>query len=119
MDNNEFMDFVRKRFERSIDMLREKNHDYGTFFDRFHTFNDGVKFGLEDNDTRESILWGIAIKHLSSVKKMVRGAKNGNYPTEYHIEEKIGDLINYFILLEAMLTERAQNRKSPRDITNE
>ena len=89
-------------------MLQVKADEYATPDDRLHNFNWAAQL---DNETPEQALWGMFKKHLCSVHDLVEWSKY--YPekiTEKLIEEKIGDTINYSILLEAMLTKLVRDK---------
>lgn len=47
-------------------------------------------------------LWGFLKKHLTSVLDLVDGSKP---VTKAMVDEKVGDAINYLVLLEAVLLE--------------
>ena len=55
-----------------------------------------------NNETVAEALWGMNSKHIVSVIDMVEGKLPIN---ERNINEKIGDSINYLILLEAIFRE--------------
>ena len=44
-------------------------------------------------------------KHLSSYFDMLDGIKSGKTYTREYVDEKLGDIINYFILQEALIVE--------------
>jgi hypothetical protein len=50
----------------------------------------------------QEALWGMALKHLISVMDLVAGRLPASKAT---VDEKVGDLINYLILLEAVFAE--------------
>lgn len=52
-------------------------------------------------------LYGIMAKHLVSVIDLIEGTIE---PTEYFINEKLGDLINYLVLLEAVFKEELSQK---------
>ena len=57
--------------------------------------------------TPEMALWGMWCKHLVSVKDLI------NFPgdaTPELIKEKLGDVINYALLLEGLLTDRMNGK---------
>ena len=55
--------------------------------------------------TPEKALVGMWTKHIISILDIVDGLDKKLVPVEM-IEEKIGDAVNYLILLEAMLKDR-------------
>jgi hypothetical protein len=62
--------------------------------------------GLISGSTPEKALWGLAMKHLVSIVDIVDGLEAGRVPAVALSDEKLGDMINYLILLEALLAER-------------
>ena len=82
--------------------LLKKEKEYAVGGNRFHNFDTA---GRLDNETPEKALWGMAKKHLVSIMDMVDQCEDREFSTA-HIEEKIGDMINYLILLEGLLKRR-------------
>lgn len=74
--------------------------------DRLHNFKVAATM---NETTPEQALWGMLTKHLVSVMDMIKATSMGETPTRAKIDEKIGDCIIYFILLEAILKERLPN----------
>lgn len=85
-------------------VLVEKAKEYADDTDRLHNFQIGASFV---QGTPEQALWGFLVKHLVSISDMV---KSGKY---YHAsvwDEKIGDALNYLVLLRAQVYESDINR---------
>ena len=72
--------------------------------DRLYNFKRAAEI---QRTTPQNALAGMLMKHLVSVIDLVEGSIS---PTEYMVNEKIGDTINYLILLEAIFKEPAVNR---------
>lgn len=90
---------------RTQKILASKGKEYGSE-DRLHNFK---RAGEADGITPEQALWGMFLKHYISIRDLVKG----NQPlTEKMISEKIGDGINYFILLEALFIEKLEEAKA-------
>jgi hypothetical protein len=107
MTRTEFNKIVEKRIELINSVLASKGKEYSGNSEAFHNFKAST--GLSFHTCPEKIAWEFAVKHFQSIKDMlehvnVDGA-NG-FPTIPYIEEKIGDAINYLILIEGMLKER-------------
>ncbi|MCP4127754.1 MAG: hypothetical protein GY753_11905 [Gammaproteobacteria bacterium] len=86
------MDSIKK-------VLGTKAGEYAHGGDRLHNF----KVAAAVNDVPpEQALWGMATKHLVSVMDLVAGRLVARPEM---VDEKIGDMINYLILLEAILKE--------------
>lgn len=88
---------VLKRLELCKEILIIKGKEYSTDKDKFHNFNSAA---ILNGTTPEKALWGFAIKHLVSIMDIIDDSERFS---GQHIEEKIGDMINYLILLEIML----------------
>lgn len=99
MRTQEFNKILDERLEKIKNTLAKKAEEYSTE-DRLHNFKVAARV---NNETPEKALWGMATKHLVSIIDLIEG---NHKTTKYMIEEKCGDLINYIILLEALLTEK-------------
>ena len=92
---NNRLDAIRESMER-------KNAEYASDDSPYHNFDAAAEM---TGTTPEQALWGMMIKHLVSVRDMVEGGKT----TPYLINEKIGDVQNYMILLEGVLTRKLRD----------
>ena len=106
MSGEDFDDLVRRRCDLIKAVLTTKAGEYASVDDRFHNFKNSV--GLSFHTGPEKIAWEFAVKHFRSLKDIMDHVETGynGYPTEDMIEEKIGDAINYLILIEGMIKER-------------
>lgn len=102
MKQEEFDRIVRERTRKIVRMLASKADEYATEQDRLHNFNKGAAIA---NKPREQVLWGFALKHYISFLDILEALPD-KVPTDEVIDEKVGDLINYLILVEACLKER-------------
>ena len=101
MNTVEFDEVVEFRIGKIKEILQEKAKEYASKDDdRLHNFNIAARV---NNTTREKALWGMATKHFVSVMDMI---DKEEIPSKYMIEEKIGDAINYLILLEVSFKDR-------------
>lgn len=105
MKNEKFQKILEERLLKTKKILNEKAKEYVHNNDRLYNFRVGSKI---NNESMAQSLWGMATKHLISVKDMV--SYNNDYNHDY-IDEKIGDLINYLILLECILKESNEKEK--------
>lgn len=104
MNTKEFDIVVEKRLESIKNTLLIKAKEYAKGDeDRLHNFNVGARI---TGESREKVLQGFMLKHLVSVFDMIEDPSKA---TEYMIEEKIGDCVNYLVLLEASFKDRLQN----------
>ena len=81
-------------------VLGSKAREYAQGGDRLFNFRVAASI---NNTTMQAALWGMATKHLVSVMDLINGRLDVRRDV---IEEKIGDLINYLILLKAVLYEQ-------------
>lgn len=102
--NSPFNALIDRRIHLSKETLQKKNKEYASENDPFHNFKAA---GRRRDQTPEQALVGMMAKHEVSVDDLVEWA--GISPeriTKKLIDEKIGDNINYLILLEGLLKER-------------
>lgn len=102
MNQQEFNELLDNRIKNIIDTLKLKGSEYAFNSDRLHNFKVAAQIS---NQTPEKALWGMAMKHLVSVTDLIEERLENN---RHNVNEKIGDLINYLILLEALFED---NRK--------
>ena len=104
MNNQEFTEVVERRLEKIKSILANKSKEYSSDTDRLHNFKVAAR--LESiPESPEKSLWGMMKKHTVSVIDIIDGTTRGVHPTPATRDEKIGDMINYLILLEALLVE--------------
>lgn len=99
MDNKDFNEILKARQRAIHNTLGMKEKEYAHGGDRLHNFKVAARM---NGVTVSEALWGMATKHLVSVTDLVVGNLK---PTPDMVNEKIGDMINYLILLEAVLWE--------------
>ena len=99
MKTDQFEKLLESRLVKMKQTLGAKAREYATDSDRLHNFR--VAAGVAETSV-EKALWGMALKHLVSVIDMIEGRTK---VTPELVDEKIGDLINYLVLLEAVFTE--------------
>lgn len=101
-----FSQTVSDRLKRITATLAQKGEEYATNDDRFHNFNCAAKrmsISRGEYFSREDAISWFALKHSVSIDDIVNKTNQGILVTNAMIEEKIGDAINYLILLEAAL----------------
>ena len=95
------------RFKKCKELLLgEKNVEYSRNGDKLHNFKVAAKMR---NTTPENALIGMWVKQLVSIFDIVNDLKGEELPKRETLAEKITDSINYLILLEALITERAED----------
>lgn len=104
MDSKKFEELLNARMEFTRQVLSNKAKEYA-IGDRLYNFKRAAEIL---RTTPAKALAGMFTKHLVSVLDLVEGSIA---PTESIVDEKIGDAINYLILLEAILKEPVVNVK--------
>lgn len=99
---------VTERCDKITKTLILKAKEYANGKDRLHNFNRGAEIS---GISRERVLHGFMLKHFISYLDLLDGIDSGNIPTNEVIDEKIGDIINYFILFEASIKDRNSKSK--------
>jgi len=105
MTHADFNALLESRITKLRAVLTSKAGEYAKEEDRLHNFKSDVG-GMIPCETPPMVAWGYLRKHLQSVYDMVflydaRGLR----PSVERIDEKIGDAINYLVLLEALFRE--------------
>lgn len=107
LSEEQFQIYLKQRLDKIKEILEIKAKEYVRNEDRLHNFNVAAKMS---NQTRESILWnGFALKHLVSLNDIINDLEKGKTNPINLVEEKIGDLINYLILLEMCFKQNKSN----------
>ena len=114
MNTKDFNNIIHEQIDRCENTLCKKADEYAANEDRLHVFK--VAADLQDC-LPTTALGGMMAKHTVSVYDMIRGLEEGkSYPIELW-NEKIGDSINYLMLLAAAVREKAENRSDIIHIT--
>ncbi len=103
MTYDKFMELLEERFNKTRETYSTKMIEYSNVNDVFESFKKGVGFSF--HDTPEGVAWEYACKHFESIKTIISKCPE-QVPTDELLEEKIGDAINYLIILEGLIKER-------------
>lgn len=101
MKAQEFDKLLSQRIIKMTTVLGSKAGEYASDKDRLHNFKAA---GCIDGVTPEEALLGMLRKHLVCVIEMLKNP-DAKY-SDFYIDEKFGDTINYLVLAEALLKER-------------
>lgn len=93
---------LNRRLELTRMVLARKAGEYATTIDRLHNFKRAAAM---TGQTPLKACVGMMVKHLVSVFDLVDAAA---MPSTSVLDEKIGDSVNYLILLEALFVDRQQ-----------
>lgn len=106
MNYKRFNKLLKKRLAQITTVLESKSVEYSTTSDKLYNFKRAAEV-MRCSDTRA--LWGMYMKHFVSIQDIIEKIDNsGDYPPVELLEEKIGDAINYMILLEAIIKEKIE-----------
>ena len=109
-EQNEVADCVEKRVLKIREVLKAKAEMYASSGNRLHNFDFAARIL---NCTPEQALQGMMMKHIVSVLDLIEWSETmPSRITEPLIEEKIGDTINYLILLESLFIRRVREEES-------
>lgn len=105
MDAKTFNLIVENRIHYCAACLGTKAKEYASDTDRLHNFKLAA---LMDGETPERALWGMWKKHIVSIIDLIQklDADPEFVPTIGLTNEKLGDNINYTLLLEGLIEER-------------
>jgi hypothetical protein len=107
MKASRFDEVVKERIDKINNTLVVKAKEYANDSNRLHNFD---KAGSMGNQSREKALRGFLLKHIVSMDDIIESLDDNKLPTKQLLDEKIGDIINYYILLEACIVERLDNQ---------
>lgn len=104
MEHTVFNAILQERWDKIQNTLAYKAEEYATDKDRFHNFKVAGRIG---NKTPEQALKGMMLKHEVSVQDMIGWSQTAPEKiTRALIDLKLGDNINYLLLLEGLFRER-------------
>lgn len=99
----EFEVILNRRISLIREVLVHKATEYATDADLLHNFKRSAE--VTPGLTPAQHCLGFATKHWASLCDIVDDVANGKKLNLPVLSEKIGDAVNYLILLEALLTE--------------
>lgn len=106
MRTEQFENIINKRIETCKSVLCSKAEEYATD-DRLHNFKIA---GELQKCTAVKALGGMMAKHTVSVYDLIQRQEQGLAVPEELWAEKIGDSINYLLLLTALLEDEKKDR---------
>lgn len=102
MESEKFNEAIEARLELIRSSLLKKGEEYARNNDKLHNFHEGAKL-TGQRPTR--VLDGFLLKHIISYRDMLNDIDNGKLIDEDVVREKLGDIINYFILQEVLILD--------------
>ena len=111
MTHEDFSNVVEQRFGECRRVLIDKAKEYTPGDDRFSNFKTaGAYLGCSP----EMALLGMLVKHLVALRDFVGVTEKGGTVSAAQWNEKIGDSINYLVLLDGLLQEREWKSRQPK-----
>ena len=107
MHNDQFQEVLDTQIQQTTSTLAGKAEEYASDNDRLSNFKRSAHL---NHTTQPKAVTGMMSKHTVSVYDMV---EDGKAYTAAEWDEKIGDHINYLILLKAVLIEEGLYVKPP------
>jgi hypothetical protein len=114
--NKQVRESIKRILNTCGEVLLDKGEEYaGDDKDRLLNFKTGALIGSTYNHTidQKQVLWGYMLKHITSINYMCRMTKG--VPDRAQWDEKIGDCINYLLLLSAMIDDEIREEDEPRE----
>lgn len=102
MNTKRFDEIIERRIQRCRDVLYVKANEYATE-DRLHNFKVAAEL---QHCTPITALAGMMAKHTVSVYDLIQRQEQGLAVPIEMWDEKIGDHINYLLLLSALVQEK-------------
>ena len=106
MTHQEFSELLVEIIEDMRSTLGGKNIGYASENDALHNFKRAARMG---ETTPEKALWGMLLKHLVSVRDGIDAPDSKDYDWW---SEKLGDIRNYLVLLQALRYEQTPEYKA-------
>ena len=110
MNAEDFNKIVAARMAWCNKTLCAKGDEYARYGDRLWNFKAA---GRKRNQHPAQALAGMEVKHDVSVDDIIDGLAQGIVPPKEMVAEKIGDSINYLLLLEGLIEEERANQPVP------
>lgn len=102
MNAEQFNLHVKERISKCLDTLGVKAQEYAHDYDRLRAFRAA---GVLEHSSAEKALGGMLAKHIVSIYDMLN---DPFHHSQAKWDEKIGDAINYLLLLDALLKEQGE-----------
>ena len=105
MDINEFLPVLNTRLQKTRDTLDGKADEYSRGGDRLSNFKQ-IAHLL--SCTPERALIGLISKHIVALVDFINDLDDGTVQPYERWDEKMGDIVAYMVLLDALIIERSQ-----------
>jgi len=112
MDNKKFTSVIEARLESLKALLIKKGEEYATDKDRLHNFKSGAAIS-GDHEVR--VLDGMLLKHYISYRDMLKDIEAGKTIDYAYLNEKVGDILAYYLIFEALVLDTATVTNVPEE----
>lgn len=114
MNSKDFSELLERRIELTRNVLDSKSKEYSSDDDKLHNF---LRAARVSGQSASRALNGMLLKHLISYFDMIDKIEEGHAFERAYLDEKFGDIINYFILQEAIFVEYGLKPEIPKSLT--
>ena len=111
LSSEEFDIIINEELDAIKHLLLIKGAEYRRENDALWNFNQG---SLETGQTRERVLDGFMLKHRVSYRDILTDLDKGIIPNQNLVNEKIRDILVYFLLQKASLTQTIKEHDNTR-----
>jgi hypothetical protein len=106
---NDFYDeILKERLQKIKTTLAAKNKEYGSSKNKLHNFDESARIKCLPP---YRVLDIFMLKHITSYNDIMDKLENNETVTLELLDEKLGDIINYFLLQEIILKREIMKRK--------
>ena len=102
MNNKMFSAIVEARLDKLKSLLIKKGAEYSTEDDRLHNFKRGAEISGKHPT---EVLDGFLLKHYVSYRDILDKVAKGETIDYNLIDEKLGDILAYYLILEALIVD--------------
>lgn len=114
MTREEFYIFVKEKTSNLLQLLEKKANEYAKSEEAFHNFIEGKNISIAQ--TEEGYAWDLRVKHLQSIKDLIKDCEKGILPNKNLLNEKFGDDLAYNLIIWAIIDEKINKNQ---DFLNE
>jgi len=113
MNNKTFSTIVETRLDKLKSLLIRKGAEYSTEDDRLHNFYRGAKISGKHPT---EVLDGFLLKHYVSYRDILDKVSKGETIDYNILDEKLGDILAYFLILETLILDTAVVSNMPENL---
>ena len=115
MNHETFEKLSGNTVRECLEMLNTKSKEYSRSGEKLHNFK---RAGAILNQIPEKALIGMMIKQFTSILDITTDIEQNRLPKLELYREKMKDTINYLLLLEGLISERIETKKTEESSIN-